>query len=288
MKRRAGNKQTNTATGAILPLCLVILSALPACAGNSPRLPLTRQPIEEFGSNALAGFFASLADTETQRAASGRDVPAITRIVHYGDSHIAADLLTGILRQRSQRDFGDAGIGFLPAGCPWAWYSRSSAELASSAGWRRSTASVSLRYLQTDDSDFPASALPRIAETKLCGCWLKERTLKSYCSGNRAAAQWMYCWMKGFSKDVSRWLRMKSSQHTLSFQFLPGRVTTIFIPLNSALSRLAQCASSASWLRDIVRASCMTHSASTALARPACCSGTRRLWPTTCRGAILI
>src|SRR5262249_53904087 len=53
----------------------------------------------------------------------------------YGDSHIAADILTGALRYRLQDCFGDAGPGFVLAGRPWSWYSRPGSVTRTSAGW---------------------------------------------------------------------------------------------------------------------------------------------------------
>ncbi|MFN0123109.1 MAG: GDSL-type esterase/lipase family protein [Blastocatellia bacterium] len=99
------------------------------------------QPIEN--PEALSGFFAALARTQAQRAgapgateATETDTLAITRIAQYGDSHTAADLLTGTLRQLWQRDYGDAGAGFVYAGYPWPWYRRAGIHLQTSAGWR--------------------------------------------------------------------------------------------------------------------------------------------------------
>ena len=46
----------------------------------------------------------------------GDEEHALTRILHYGDSHVAADILSGALRRRLQLDFGDAGVGFVLPG----------------------------------------------------------------------------------------------------------------------------------------------------------------------------
>ena len=59
------------------------------------------QPIEDPSNQAMLDFYESLA-----RAFQGEWV---TRIVHYGDSHVAADILTGALRRQLQLCFGEAG-----------------------------------------------------------------------------------------------------------------------------------------------------------------------------------
>jgi lysophospholipase L1-like esterase len=73
-------------------------------------------------------FHAALASTERGEG--------ITRIVHYGDSHVAADILTGALRRRLQSCFGDAGPGFVLAGQPRSWYSRAGVLSRASSGWQ--------------------------------------------------------------------------------------------------------------------------------------------------------
>ena len=56
---------------------------------------------------ALANFFRALAAVQSRR----RLEPV--RIMHFGDSHTTADILTGEIRRNFQRDFGDDGAGYL-------------------------------------------------------------------------------------------------------------------------------------------------------------------------------
>jgi lysophospholipase L1-like esterase len=91
-------------------------------------------PIEDPEGRALLSFHQALSRTHARARES--EGAAITRIIHYGDSHVAADRLTGALRQDFQRDFGDAGLGFIFAGRPWPWYARSGVEISASAGWQ--------------------------------------------------------------------------------------------------------------------------------------------------------
>jgi hypothetical protein len=62
-------------------------------------------------TGAMAGFYDALTRSERGEATA--------HILHYGDSHVAADWLTGALRRNLQRCFGDAGAGFVLAGKPW-------------------------------------------------------------------------------------------------------------------------------------------------------------------------
>lgn len=96
------------------------LFAVPCAASVS-------RTIEDPGGKAMRPFYESL-----ERARQGE---AVTRIIHYGDSHVAADLLTGALRRSLQSRFGNAGAGFLLAGRPWRFYEPSGVTLRSSSGW---------------------------------------------------------------------------------------------------------------------------------------------------------
>lgn len=58
-------------------------------------------------TEALAKFFQTLAAAQTKH----RIDPV--RIMHFGDSHVAADVLTREIRERFQAEFGDGGAGFI-------------------------------------------------------------------------------------------------------------------------------------------------------------------------------
>ncbi|HZS05829.1 MAG TPA: GDSL-type esterase/lipase family protein [Blastocatellia bacterium] len=144
MRKRDNNLVITRAGGEVSLLlalpCLALLGASLTFAATracySPHGPITRQPIENPDGRALESFYQSLALTSAQREAGESDNPAITRIIHYGDSHVAADILTGALRRYFQQDFGDAGPGFILAGRPWPWYSRGGVESGASIGWQ--------------------------------------------------------------------------------------------------------------------------------------------------------
>lgn len=58
-------------------------------------------------ASALANFFRALTDSKSNR----RVEPV--RIMHFGDSHVAADVFTREIRERFQNEFGDGGPGFV-------------------------------------------------------------------------------------------------------------------------------------------------------------------------------
>ncbi|MBA3973994.1 MAG: hypothetical protein C0504_07220 [Candidatus Solibacter sp.] len=58
------------------------------------------------------------------------------RILHFGDSHTAADEWPGILRARFQGEFGAGGPGFVQAGKPWAGFRRLDTKSTMSRGWQ--------------------------------------------------------------------------------------------------------------------------------------------------------
>lgn len=113
---------------AFVCLALSLFISHQAAATQSQPSRRDPQPIEDPTGKAMLGFYESLA-----RAFQGEWV---TRIVHYGDSHVAADILTGALRRQLQLCFGEAGAGFVLPGRPWPGYSRPGVTSQTSAGWR--------------------------------------------------------------------------------------------------------------------------------------------------------
>jgi lysophospholipase L1-like esterase len=62
----------------------------------------------------------------------------VTRILHYGDSVITADLVSGTMRRLEQAKFGDAGHGFILLANPWEWYFHNDVSHSASEGWSES------------------------------------------------------------------------------------------------------------------------------------------------------
>ncbi len=84
-------------------------------------------PVEN--AAALIPFFEQL-----YRHQKG-EIKGPLRILHYGDSHTAADEWTGDLRARFQEKFGDGGSGYSIAGRPWNGYRRLDVRTGSTRGW---------------------------------------------------------------------------------------------------------------------------------------------------------
>jgi lysophospholipase L1-like esterase len=80
----------------------------------------------------LDPFFAQLWKLEQKKAAG------VVTVLHYGDSPITADLITGDVRAQLQSRFGDAGRGYTLIAKPWAWYGHRGIEI-SDRGWKMRT-----------------------------------------------------------------------------------------------------------------------------------------------------
>ncbi|MDP8223515.1 MAG: GDSL-type esterase/lipase family protein [Candidatus Lernaella stagnicola] len=85
--------------------------------------------IEDPSGLAMQSFYEALA--ATARGEKG----AITRILHYGDSLVVVDFVTGQARRRLQAQFGDAGHGYMLVGKPWPWYQHWDVSFRTSSSW---------------------------------------------------------------------------------------------------------------------------------------------------------
>jgi lysophospholipase L1-like esterase len=110
-----------------------ITNALP----ENDRVPLDAEELAKAAGSVaiedptgeMSAFYASLA--RTIRGEKG----AVTRILHYGDSVIASDYVSGTMRRRMQERFGDAGHGFITTANPWDWYFHNDVSHHASDGW---------------------------------------------------------------------------------------------------------------------------------------------------------
>jgi len=88
--------------------------------------------VDDPSGHALDAFFAQLSRTKRKEA------NAITRVLHYGDSMLVSDYVSGTMRRRMQAEFGDAGHGFMLTANPWDWYFHNDVVHGASEGWSSS------------------------------------------------------------------------------------------------------------------------------------------------------
>lgn len=104
----------------------------PPVAGPWFSDPPPKVPLESADPHALDGFFRALELTRAKHP------DAVTRVIHFGDSVIASDYVSGTLRRLLQQRFGDAGHGFTLVAPAWPGYSHNDIESYSGAGWKLS------------------------------------------------------------------------------------------------------------------------------------------------------
>jgi lysophospholipase L1-like esterase len=91
-------------------------------------LPTVTSPTEILDpTGIMRSFYEALQRSETKTGGA--------KVLHYGDSPVTADSITADARSLFQRQFGDAGHGFILAGKPWNWYQHRGTDVKSS-GWK--------------------------------------------------------------------------------------------------------------------------------------------------------
>ncbi len=94
-------------------------------------LDFTHPPvaIADPSGKALDGFYAALEHTRQKLPG------AVTRVLHFGDSIVTSDYVSGTLRRKFQDQFGDAGHGFSLIANPWPAYFHNDVYRFASSGW---------------------------------------------------------------------------------------------------------------------------------------------------------
>jgi lysophospholipase L1-like esterase len=107
---------------------------IPAAAREAiPAVAAEQKPprsLEDPSGHAMDPFFAALLAVERKEARS------IARITYFGDSIVASDFVTGTLRRRLQKRFGDAGHGFMLMANPWPGYFHNDVVRFAAPGWQ--------------------------------------------------------------------------------------------------------------------------------------------------------
>lgn len=88
--------------------------------------------VEDPTGHALDAFYTQLAKT------ARKEPGAVTHILHYGDSVVASDFISGTARRRMQEKFGDAGHGFILAAKAWDWYFHNDVAFHNDGDWKAS------------------------------------------------------------------------------------------------------------------------------------------------------
>ena len=112
------------------PVTRVTVAARAASAAKVDRYLEVSAGTALFQPGALVPVFEQLI-----RMGAGQD-PKTVHIMHFGDSHTAADEWTGGLRELFKVKFGDGGSGFSVAGRPFLGYRRFDAHGGASALWQ--------------------------------------------------------------------------------------------------------------------------------------------------------
>lgn len=86
-------------------------------------------PIVDPSGKALDGFYEALYRT------ARKEPHAITRVIHFGDSIVTSDYVSGTLRRKLQKQFGDAGHGFMLIANAWPAYFHNDVYRYASRGW---------------------------------------------------------------------------------------------------------------------------------------------------------
>jgi lysophospholipase L1-like esterase len=107
--------ETNGAAATAAPIPLAVVEPPPAQASPAPLTATGALSALENGG-ALKHFYDALLALD-----AGQSHDDVT-VLHFGDSHTAADYETGPVRRALQARFGDGGRGFVAIGEPWKHY----------------------------------------------------------------------------------------------------------------------------------------------------------------------
>jgi lysophospholipase L1-like esterase len=115
------------------------LAAHPAVRADAPATPTAPsadrpQLARERPSRPKRGAQPDLLESFHRALQRSREQGAKTHVLFFGDSHTAADYMTGRVRERLQAEYGDGGPGFLITGQPWRFYRHARAELVAAHG----------------------------------------------------------------------------------------------------------------------------------------------------------
>jgi lysophospholipase L1-like esterase len=120
----ASSRNEATVTNSLPDLPALAITAGVRLSQGTPRVA-----IDDPSGHALDAFYTRLGRTKR------KEPGAITRILHYGDSILTSDYVSGTMRRRMQAAFGDAGHGFILIAKPWDWYFHNDIVQGAGEGW---------------------------------------------------------------------------------------------------------------------------------------------------------
>jgi hypothetical protein len=126
--QQARAKELNAAMDSHSPIAKKKVKVPPAVKEEKPKYP-----IDDFSGKALEKFFNKLMRVEN------KEEGAVARILYYGDSIVASDFVSGMLRRKLQDRFGDAGHGYAIIANAWKGFFHIDVSRTASGEWQRST-----------------------------------------------------------------------------------------------------------------------------------------------------
>jgi lysophospholipase L1-like esterase len=126
--REVSMKAVNLKKAGVYALSLALMASILFMPAHSSSALQAQQKNRIENPAGLDSFFRALNQIK-----SGRRIEPV-RIMHYGDSHTAADILTAEIRRDFQRDFGDGGPGYISARNPFSTRRRG-VETGTTSGW---------------------------------------------------------------------------------------------------------------------------------------------------------
>ncbi len=133
-ERITAKPRTAPDPGARVPSAGPAPAAAPAQGPAAPGRPPVLLPPDPAAADLLSDPQGALAHFHECLARTTQG-EGLTRIVHFGDSVVTGDLITGEARARLQQAYGDGGPGWIYLQRPWEWYGRLGLTLKGK-GWR--------------------------------------------------------------------------------------------------------------------------------------------------------
>lgn len=126
--QQSRGKELSQALDSRNPLAQKKVKVPAAVKEEKPRLP-----IDDPSGKALDKFFDKLMRVEN------KEPGATARILYYGDSIVASDFVSGMLRRKLQDRFGDAGHGYAIIANAWGGFFHIDVARKATAAWQKST-----------------------------------------------------------------------------------------------------------------------------------------------------